>query len=138
MMERCTSCPGDGSLHDFLNELTAEQDEEITLKKWTQTYGTKLETITEDKEEFIKSLVKLISNLTKHHYIARCQSANFSRCKSEVESDSCVLVSDFSENFAFAVQGYYLMTDHATLLPFMANMKKENGSVFYCFNLRHQ
>lgn len=78
--------------------------------------------------------MKQIGNLTKHHYIARCQSAYFSRCKSEVESDSCVLVSDFSENFAFviqdAVQGYYWMTDHATLLPFMAYMKNTDGSVF--------
>ncbi len=63
-MDRCTSCQRDGSLHDFLNELTGEEDEEITFKKWTQTDGTKLETITEDKEEFIESLVKLISNLT--------------------------------------------------------------------------
>ena len=38
-----------------------------------------------------------------------------------------------SENFAFVIQdcikGYYWMNDHATLLPFMANMQKEDGSV---------
>ena len=133
-MDRCPSCPGERSLRDFLFELTAEEDDDISYKKWTQTDGTKLETVTEDKEEFIESVVKEIGNLTKHHYIARCQSAYFSRCKSEVESDSCVLVSDFSENFAFviqdAVQGYYWMTDHATLLPFMAYMKNTDGSVF--------
>ena len=134
MMDRCPSCPGERSLRDFLFELTAEEDDDISYEKWTQTDGTKLETVTEDKEEFIESVVKEIGNLTKHHYIARCQSAYFSRCKSEVESDSCVLVSDFSENFAFviqdAVQGYYWMTDHATLLPFMAYMKNTDGSVF--------
>ena len=133
-MDRCPSCPGERSLRDFLFELTAEEDDDISYKKWTQTDGTKLETVTEDKEEFIESLVKQIGNLTKHHYIARCQSAYFSRCKSEVQSDSCVLVSDFSENFALviqdAVQGYYWMTDHATLLPFMDYMKNTDGSVF--------
>lgn len=95
---------------------------------------SKLETITEEKEEFIESLVQLISNLTKHHYIARSQSAFFAQSKANVGIDSCVLVRDFSENFAFiiqdAIQGYYWMNDCATLLPFMAYMKNENGSAF--------
>lgn len=67
MMDRCPSCPGERSLRDFLFELTAEEDDDISYKKWTQTDGTKLETVTEDKEEFIESLVKQIGNLTKHH-----------------------------------------------------------------------
>ncbi|KAI9551262.1 hypothetical protein GHT06_002335 [Daphnia sinensis] len=132
MVDRCSSCPGEAALHEFLIELTTEEDDDISYKKWTQTDGTKLETITEDKEEFIESLVKMISKLTKHHYVARCQSAHFALCKSEVQPDSCVLVSDFSENFAFVIQdciqGYYWMNDHATLLPFMGIMRKEDGS----------
>jgi neutral trehalase len=95
---------------------------------------SKLETITEEKEEFIESLVQLISNLTKHHYIIRSQSAFYAESKANVGIDSCVLLSDFSENFPFiiqeAIQGYYWMNDSATLLPFMAYMKNENGSAF--------
>jgi hypothetical protein len=95
---------------------------------------SKLETITEEKEEFIASLVQLISNLTKHHYIMRSQSAFSAQSKANVGIDSCVLISDFSENFSFiiqdAFQGYYWMNDSATLLPFMAYMKNENGSAF--------
>ena len=92
MIDRCASCPGDRSLNDFLNELTAEENEKITFKKWTLRDRIKLETITEDKEKFIESLVKLISNLTKHHYVVRCQGANFSHCKSELESDSVIFL----------------------------------------------
>lgn len=134
MMKRCASCPGTELLRQFLNDLTDEEDDHMTYKKWTQTDGSKLETITEEKEDFIDSLVKLIENLTRHHFIARSQGAFFAQSKANVEGDSCVLVSDFSENFAFiiqdAVQGYYWMNDHATLLPFMAYMKNENGSAF--------
>ncbi|KZS09833.1 Cc8L18.2-like protein [Daphnia magna] len=134
MMTRCASCPGTEILRQFLSDLSDEEEEQIIYKKWTQTDGSKLETITEEKEEFIESLVKLISNLTKHHYIARSQSSFFAQSKANVGIDSCVLVSDFSENFAFiiqdAIQGYYWMNDSATLLPFMAYMKNENGSAF--------
>lgn len=133
-MTRCAYCPGTEILRQFLSDLSDEEEEQIIYKKWTQTDGSKLETITEEKEEFIESLVKLISNLTKHHYIARSQSSFFAQSKANVGIDSCVLVSDFSENFAFiiqdAIQGYYWMNDSATLLPFMAYMKNENGSAF--------
>ncbi|KAI9562528.1 hypothetical protein GHT06_009976 [Daphnia sinensis] len=109
MMERCSSCPGPERLREFLLDLTEEEGDEIFYKKWTQTDGSKLETITEEKDEFIESLVKLVGNLTKHHFIARSQSAYFAN---------------------YAIQGYYWMNEHATLLPFMAYMKKEDGSPF--------
>jgi hypothetical protein len=129
MVDRCSLCPGEAALQEFLIELTTEEDDDISYKKWTQTDGTKLETITEDKEEFIESLVKMISKLTQHHYVTRCKSVHFALCKSEIQADSSVLVSDFSENFTFViqdcVQGYYWMIDHATLLPFMACMKNK-------------
>jgi hypothetical protein len=134
MMERCSSCPGPERLRKFLLDLTEEEGDEIIYKKWTQTDSSNLETITEEKDEFKESMVKVVGNLTKHHFIARSQSAYFANCKANIDHDSYVLVSYFSENFAFiiqdAIQGYYWMNEHTTLLPFMAYMKKEDGSPF--------
>jgi hypothetical protein len=91
MMERCYFCPGPERLREFLLDLTEEEGDEIIYKKWTQTDGSKLETITEEKDDFIESLVKLVGNLTKHHFIARSQSAYFANCKANIAPDSCVL-----------------------------------------------
>ena len=85
MVNRCPSCPGEAALQEFPIEWTTEEVDHISYKKWTQADGTKLETISEEKGEFIKSLMKMISKLTKHHYVARCQSAHFALCKSEAE-----------------------------------------------------
>ncbi|EFX71980.1 hypothetical protein DAPPUDRAFT_111192 [Daphnia pulex] len=120
MMTRCASCPGTDILRQFLSDLADEEDEQISYKKWTQTDGSKLETITEEKEEFIESLVKLISNLTKHHYIEL--SERFFRTEQGKRWHRFLRT--------YAIQGYYWMNDSATLLPFMAYMKNENGSAF--------
>jgi hypothetical protein len=71
--------------------------------------------------------------LTKHHYIARAQSAFFVKYKEEITQESCVLISDFSENFSFiiqdCVQGYYWMNQKATVLPFLAYLKNGEGEI---------
>ena len=132
-MDRCAACPGTDNLKAFLDQLTKEEPDEINYKKWTQTDGSKLESITEDKDDFLESLVILISNLTKHYYIARAQSAFFVKCKEEITQESCVLISDFSENFSFiiqdCVQGYYWMNQQATVLPFLAYLKNKEGEI---------
>ena len=114
--------------------MTEGEGDEIIYKKWTQLDDSKLETITDEKDDFIESPVKLVGNLTKHHFIARSQSAYFANCKGDIDHDFCVLVSDFSVNFAFiiqdAIQCYYWMNDYATLVPFMTYTKKEDGSPF--------
>lgn len=88
MKERCSSCPGPETLREFLIDLKDEEGYDIIYKKWTQTDGSKLETITEEEEGFIESLVRLIGNLTKHHFIARSQSAYFADCKANIDQDS--------------------------------------------------
>jgi hypothetical protein len=133
MMTRCPSCPGADSLEKFLEESIDDETEDvITFKKWAQTDGTKLETIQLSRDDFIDSLVVAVGNLTAHHYVARNQSARFVKCKEEIDNETCVLVSDFSENFSFiiqdSIQGYYWANDQATLLPFLGYMKLEDGT----------
>ncbi len=111
-MTRCPFCPGTDSLEKFLEEsMNDETEDVITFKKWAQTDGTKLETVQSSRDDFIDSIVVAVGNLTAHHYVARNQSAHFVKCKEEIDNETCVLVSDFSENFSFiiqdSIQGYY-------------------------------
>ncbi len=133
-MDRCPSCPGVEYLESHLeNTVTDDTDEPVTYKKWAQTDGTKLETVQLSRDDFIESLVSAISNLTTHHYVARNQSAHFADCKAELDNETCVLVSDFSENVSFviqdSIQGYYWANDQATILPFLGYMKMMDGNV---------
>jgi hypothetical protein len=123
MMTRCPSCPKADSLETYLEGIISDEtDDTITYKKWAQTDGTKLETVQTSRDDFIDSLVIAVGNLTTHHYVARNQSAHFVTCKEQLDYETCVLVSDFSENFSFiiqdSIQGYYWANDQATLLPF--------------------
>lgn len=134
MMTRCPSCPGSDALESFLENLFEEEDENVSYKQWTHTDGNKLENIIAEAGEFIEKLVSMVNKLTTHHLISRNQSAFFVTCKNMLDHESVVLVSDFSENYSFviqdSVQGYYWANDQATILPFMAYMKRPDGSAF--------
>nr|CAH0106913.1 unnamed protein product [Daphnia galeata] len=97
-----------------------------------------LETILAERDDFIEKLVVLVNKLTTHHFVARNQSAYLVQSKENIDHETCVLVSDFSENFSFVIQDsvqcYYWSNDQATLLPFMAYMKK---NCVECFDVYH-
>nr|CAH0102184.1 unnamed protein product [Daphnia galeata] len=117
------------------NILDIDHDpENVSYKQWTHMDGNKLETILAERDDYIEKLVALVDKLTTHHFVARNQSAYFVQSKENIDHETCVLVSDFSENFSFviqdSVQGYYWLNDQATLLPFMVYMKKIDGSAW--------
>jgi hypothetical protein len=105
MMNRCPFCPKSDSLETYLEEIISDKYEDpITYKKWAQTDGTKLETVQTPRDDFIEPLVIAVGILTTHHYVARNQSAHFVKCKEQLDYETCVLVSDLSENFSFIIQ----------------------------------
>ncbi|KZS08330.1 Cc8L18.2-like protein [Daphnia magna] len=114
MLSGCPNCPGSDALESFLEELIADENESISYKQWTHTDGNKLETIVAASDDFIESLV--------------------SASKEKIDHKSCVLVSNFSENYSFIIQdsmqGYYWANDQATILTFMAYIKRPDGSIF--------
>jgi hypothetical protein len=130
MVNRCPSCPKSEALESFSEDLIGDENETISYKQWTHTDGKKLENILYDSDDFIERLVSLVQKLTTHHLIARNQSAFFVQSKERIDHESCVLFSDFSENYSFiiqdSVQGYYWVNDQATILPFMAYMKRHH------------
>ena len=133
MLTRCPSCPTTDALLSHLEDFIGDEIDDISYKQWTHTDGNKLENITAATDDFIEHLTSLVSKLTSHHMIARNQSAFFVKSKEDLNHETCVLVSDFSENYSFviqdSVQGYYWANDQATILPFMAYMKRTDGNV---------
>jgi hypothetical protein len=121
MMSRCSNCPGTENLKLYLEDLISEERESVTYRQWDHTDGNKLETILAERDDYIEKLVVLVNKLTTHHFVARNQSANFVHSKENIDNETRVLVSDFSENFSFviqdSVQGYCWSNDQATLLP---------------------
>ena len=111
MMSRCSNFPGTENLNHYLENLISEERENVSYKQWTHTDGNKLETILAERDDYIEKLVALVDKLTTHHFVARIQSAYFVQSKENIDHETCVLVSDFSENFSFviqdSVQGYY-------------------------------
>ena len=117
----------------FLEDFIAEENENISYKQWTHTDCNKLENIFAASDDFIETLLSAVLKLTTHHLVARNQSAFFVQNKEKCDHELCVLVSEFSENYSFviqdSVQGYHWANDQATILPFMAYMKRSHGSV---------
>lgn len=67
--------------------------------------------------------------MATHHYISQAQTSYVSQLKGNLESNQCIILGDFAENYSFiiqdAVQGQHWDNSQATLHPFV---------VYYCDN----
>ena len=127
MMGRCKNCPGEESLVTFLHSLEECQVlEEIEYKQWMSTNNfVTLVTIKEQTSDFIDNLSNKIVSLTRHHYMAKAQSAYMKILKETMNPEKeCIILGDFSENYSFivqdAAQGFHWENSQATLHPFVA------------------
>ena len=73
IMHRCESCPDTAALKDFLDqELNEhEDDEKFNYCQWDTTDRAILTTFTATYEEYKKTLIDVIDDLTRHSYIAK-------------------------------------------------------------------
>ena len=74
MLMRCTQCPKEGELEDYLNDKFLDVDDTITFKEWTAVDRTELITRQMTVADFIELLVRKLINLISHSYIAKQQS----------------------------------------------------------------
>ena len=126
MMHKCPYCDREEGVKSFLECLHSIEsvDDSITYKIWQTTDRCTLLEKTETLDAYLTSLSNSISNLTRHHYIAKEQSAYFKNLKESMQEGELVLVGDFSENYSFivqdAVQGFHWDNSQCTLHPFVA------------------
>jgi hypothetical protein len=140
MMRRCQNCPGEAAIKTFLQDLPAmKEKDEVHYKKWVTVDRCNLENVVETTDEFLASFPSAIMKLTRHHYVAKKQSANFQHTKDNLKEGEGLIVGDFSENYAFimqdAAQGFHWENSQCTLHPFVFYYP-ESGSIrhkSFCF-----
>ena len=139
MLRHCQDCPGADALKSFLESLPKVADvEEVEYKQWVTTDRTTLTTVRQSIEEFIETVSTKITDLSRHHFIAKAQNAYLRNLKASLKEDECILCGDFSENYSFlvqdAIQGFHWDTSQATVHPFVAytNAKDSVTAKSFC------
>lgn len=78
--------------------------------------------------------------LTKHHYISEIQKDFLKICKADLQKDTCIVLMDFSENYAFVIQNcvqafYYnnsQATVHSTIMYYRKNNQEDLTVMSFC------
>lgn len=100
MLHRCSQCPQENALRNYLLELEYLQDaENVIFKQWVQTDRSSLDTLIKSVHEFVESLVQKLQNLTQHHYISKSQSCHLKASTETLADTSCIIIVDFAENY---------------------------------------
>jgi hypothetical protein len=120
----CANCPGADNLKKMFDDIfELNSIDNITYKKWTTTHRSQLETIVDKSSEFVEKLIENLKKLLLHSFYATEQNAFFNNLKNSLKEGECVVICDFSENYAFvcqdAVQGFHWNNDQATIHPFV-------------------
>lgn len=131
MLHRCSQCPQENELRNYLLELEYLQDaENVIFKQWVQTDRSSLDTLIKSVDEFVESLVQKLQNLTQHHYISKSQSCHLKASKETLAETSCIIIVDFAENYTCllqdAAQGFHWQNIQVTLHPFVVYYKTED------------
>ncbi|XP_076820954.1 uncharacterized protein LOC143466202 [Clavelina lepadiformis] len=122
MLHRCEQCPGSPALEGFLlAQYDEELDDEVQCQQWKSTDTMDLITVLMMRYEWIQEIVRVLDDLTKHSFIAKCQSRYLNSRKSSVTDDTCVILLDFAENYTFTiqdeVQSYHWNQQQCTIHP---------------------
>jgi hypothetical protein len=60
--------------------------------------------VTQQADKFIENLVSKIPELTHHNYTAKQQARYLKESKENLQSDQCIILADFPENYLFILQ----------------------------------
>jgi hypothetical protein len=130
-LRQCDLCPGCNNLIQQLKEIFEENMvDKILYKQWITVDRTSLETIQSSTEDYLEKFSEKLHRLLTHSYIAKEQSNFLNKKKTELQPGECLVICDFSENYAFvlqdAIQGVHWNNDQVTIHPF-AIYYRENG-----------
>lgn len=130
-LQRCKMCPGCEPIIEELKQIfNNNMIDTITYRQWVTTDRCALETLQSSSEEFFDKLSEKLLRLLTHSYVAKQQQNFLNKKKNELEPGECLVISDFSENYAFiiqdSIQGAHWNNDQVTIHP-MAIYYKDNG-----------
>lgn len=132
-LHKCQNCPG---VLNFIENIKVVAEEinviSFKYKQWITTDRANLEQLESDNNAFFEKVSWSLTKLLKHSYIADEQSKYFKSTQENLENNECILICDFSENYAFifqdSIQGVHWNNDTATVHPFVLYVK-DNGVV---------
>lgn len=136
----CAKCSKTGmnKIKEILKSEIGDNRTRIHYKNWdSTTYGSDkkntrvtLLDFEEPVEDFLNSLSVELWNLTKHHFVSEQQKDFVKYQKENLKRESCIMLMDFAENYAFlcqdSTQGFYWNNTQATLHPMVVYYKDEH------------
>lgn len=119
----CLECPGATSLIDELESIFETNFiEQITYRQWTNVDRTTLTVMVSPVDEYLEKLKCGLEKLLLHSFLVKKQNDFVSTKKIEMTENECIVMCDFSENYAFvvqnSVQGVHWNNNQATIHPF--------------------
>ena len=106
-------------------------EDEVTYQLWDSTDRTSMSTMVSTLGEFIDLLVKKIDALTSHSFTAKSQAAYLKERKTQLTSESAIIIMDFAENYEYViqdeVQSYHWSKERCTLHP--VSLYTKNGEI---------
>lgn len=131
-MGTCIDCPGTNTLISELADIFENNCiDSITYKQWTQVDRSSLQTLITPTDEFLEMLSQALQKLLRHSYLVKKQNEFFNSTKENLKANECIVICDFSENYAFviqnAIQGFHWNNDQATIHPTAIYYKNENN-----------
>ncbi len=95
----CQNCPHEQGVRVLLEGFDVMESllEQINCKQWVTVDHCSLTEKVENSSDFIESLSKSISNLTKHHFTGKHQTEYLKKLKTKLQIQEGCLVGDFEE-----------------------------------------
>ena len=130
----CDKCPG---VDNIVTQLEKNFDDKfidnVKYKQWVTTERTTLQTLLSSVDEFLQSLSTSLNKLLPHSFLVRQQRDFLNDKKDKLKKNECIVICDFSENYAFvvqnAVQGMHWNNDQATIHPFSIYYKDDENKL---------
>ena len=137
MLHLCTECPDKTKLSSTFKTIFDNDDFDFdsttSYKQWVSTDRTTLVNLESTVNEFIDILTDKVFELCHHHFIKVQQAAYLSEAKAILDSETCIILMDFAENYSFlvqdAIQSFYWQNQQATLHLFAVYHSDDDGKL---------
>ncbi|CAH0563173.1 unnamed protein product [Brassicogethes aeneus] len=139
----CDRCPGVTNIIEQLEKKFEEKYvESITYKQWVTTERTSLQTLISSVDEFLEFLSNGLCKLLVHSFLVNKQRDFLNEKKSDIMKNECIVICDFSENYAFVIQNSVqaelpnIDCPKTADIPFLVYCSDISGLLAHILNIR--